>query len=282
MYVQENRAQIRAHIGRLMHGPRFLKDVVAVVGANYVDAIKATRFGTDHYSGAAISFIDGPALGLTTYVSTSEPGTGRLTMAPVPATLPLVGNTLEVWPEDTDIEAVNEAINMAILDVQHLAASAVVQTSPTIDAERKRITIPATWNMVSRLTYEYGGFKYKLRPRDPRDRMPWDQLEPETFDIEGSTILVWGSIPASATNLRLVGYASASLLANDVTTTPIRSDFLVYKAASILAQDTIAAELLDPEGSIRRATFWAQQAESKKREMNMQVLANTVRLEEAL
>jgi hypothetical protein len=63
--------------------------------------------------------------------------------------------------------------------------------------------------MVSRLTYEYGGYKFKLRPRDPRDRMPWDQVDqPETFDIEGSAIVVWGGIPTSATNLRLVGYAA--------------------------------------------------------------------------
>jgi hypothetical protein len=265
-----------------MHGAGYLTGPVASVGADYVTITKATRFGLDHYSGSAISFLDGPAIGLTTYLSTSEPGTGKLTMAPVPAIMPVVGNTLEVWPEDTDIEGVNAAINLAILDVQHLAALAVVQTSPTIDADRKRITIPATWNMVSRLTYEYGGYKYKLRPRDPRDRMPWDQYEPETFDIEDDAILVWGAVPASATNLRLVGYRAATLLTDDTTTTPIRSDFLVYKAASILSQDTMASELLDPEGSTRRATFWAQQAEVKKREMNMQVLANTVRIEEAL
>lgn len=281
-YIAENRAQIREHIGRLMHGPNYLSTVVATVGANYVTALKAARFGTDHYSGDAISFIDGPAIGTTTYISASEPGTGKLTMLPVPSVMPVVGNKFEVWPEDTDIDSVNDAINMAILDVQHLAMQATVLVGPTFDGERKRVTIPENWNMISRLTYEYGGFKYKLRPRDPRDPMPWDQLEPQTFDVEGNGIVIWASVPSSATNVRLIGYATPSLLTDDTTTVPIRSDFLVYKAASILSQDSMAGELLDPEGSARRATFWAQQAEAKKREMNMQVLSNTTRLEEAL
>jgi hypothetical protein len=283
VYISENREQIREHIGRLMHGSRFLKGVIASVGAADITLTRAARFGADHYTGAVASFINGPALGMATYIAASEPGTGKLTLLPVPAIMPVVGNKVEVWPEETDIEDVNDAINLAILDVQHLAATITVLTSPTIDSARKRITIPATWSMVSRLTYEYGGYKFKLRPRDPRDRMPWDQVDqPETFDIEGSAIVVWGGIPTSATNLRLVGYTLPVLLADDTTATPVRSDFLVYKAASILSQDSMAGDLLDPEGSARRATFWAQQAEAKKREMNMQVLANTVRIEEAL
>jgi hypothetical protein len=281
-YIQENRAQIREHIGRLMHGSRYLKDVVSAVGANTVSAVKAQRFGSDHYTGAAATFLDGPAAGVTTYVGASAAGTGALTLNPVPAAMPNVGDTFEVWPSDTSIDDVNDAINLAILDVQHLAASIAVLVGPTIDAERKRITVPSSWTMVSRLTYEYGGFKYKLRPRDPRDPMPWDQIEPVTFDIEGQAIVVWGTVPASATNLRLVGYAVAQKLADDTTPATVRSDFLVYKAAAILSQDHMAGELLDPEGSQRRAVFWSQQAEAKKREMNTQVLANTARLEEAL
>lgn len=266
-----------------MYGARFLKGVVASATANSVTITKAARFGADHYTGAVIFFLDGPAIGTLTYVSANESGTGKLTLSPVPATMPVAGNKMEVWPEDTSVEDVNDSINLAILDVQHLASVLTVTTSPTIDVERKRITIPAGWDKIARLTYEYGGYKFKLRPRDPRDRMPWDQLDqPETFDIEGQGIVIWGAIPDSATNLRLVGYALPTQLTDDTTLTTVRSDFLVYKAASILSQDNMAGELLDPQGQVQRATFWAQQAEQKKREMNMQVLSNTVRIEEAL
>lgn len=282
MYIQENREQVREHIGRLMHGARFIKGTVASVGANYITVAKAARFGNDKFTGSVVYFLDGPAAGDITYVQSSEQGTGKLTLLPVPAVMPVVGNKVEVWPEETSIEDVNDAINLAILDVQHLAATIAVLSAPTIDGERKRVTIPATWTLVARLTYEYGGLKYKLRPRDPRDRMPWDQSYPETFDIEGSGLVVWGGIPSSATNVRLVGYARPEKPTNDSTPIPIRSDFLVYKAASILSQDSMAGDLLDPERSQSRAVFWAQQAEQKKREMNGQVLSNTVRIEEYL
>lgn len=282
-YIEENRQQIREHIGRLMYGRRFLKGTISAVTSNSVALPKAARFGADHYSASVLYVLDGPAVGASTYVASSESGTGKLTLLPVPAIMPIVGNSVEVWPEETTVEDVNDAIDLAILDVQHLAAVATVLVSPTIDSARKRITVPANWSLVARLTYEYGGFKFKLRPRDPRDRMPWDQVDqPETFDVEGSSLVVWGGIPASATNVRLIGYAKPTKLSDDTTTTPIRSDFLVYKAASILSQDAMAGEMLDPERSQSKAVFWAQQAEQKKRELNAQVMANTVRLEEYL
>lgn len=279
-YIQENRAQVREHIGRLVYGRQFLKGTITATTATSVTVPKAARFGNDHYSASVLYVLDGPALDTTTYIAASESGTGKLTLLPVPAVMPIVGNSVEVWPEDTTVEDVNDAINLAILDVQHLAVTATVQTSPTFDSEHKRITIPPTWSMVARLTYEYGGYKFKLRPRDPRDRMPWDQVDqPETFDIEGSSIVIWGGVPTSATNVRLVGYAMPTLLTDDTTAIPIRSDFLVYKAAS-LAQ--MAGVQDDPERSQTKAVFWAQQAEQKKREMNAQVMSNTVRLEEYL
>jgi hypothetical protein len=266
-YIQESRETVRAHIGRLMFGSKFLKDTISAVGANYVTAPKSSRFGVDHFTGGVLYVVDGPVAG---------------TLAPVPAVMPSIGNKIEVWPEEITPEEVNDAINLAILDVQHLAASVVVLTSPTFDSTRKRVTIPANWSMVARLTYEDGGLKYRLRPRDPRDPNPWDQLPPTTFDIEGQGLVVWGAVPTSATNVRLVGYAMPTLPALDSDTISIRSDFVVYKAASILVQSRIATPTLDPEGSGQRATFWAQQAEQKKREMNGQAMSNTVRIEEAL
>lgn len=282
MYIQETREKIREHIGRLVHGPRFLKDTLTAIGVTTVTAPKSARFGTDHFTGSVMYVIDGPVAGISAYVGANNPGLGQLVLSPVPAVMPSVGNKIEVWPEDTSPDDVNDAINLAILDVQHLAAQIAVQVSPTIDTARTRITIPSTWSMVARLTYEYGGIKYRLRPRDPRDVNPWDQDVPATFDIEGQTIVVWGGIPNSATNVRLVGYATAALPVNDTDPVTVRSDFVVYKAASILMQNRMATQLLDPEGSGSRATFWAQQAESKKRELNIQAISNTVRIEEAV
>jgi hypothetical protein len=281
-YIQESRETVRAHIGRLMFGSKFLKDTISAVGATTVTAPKSSRFGVDHFTGAVLYVVDGPVAGISAYVAANAPGTGQLTLAPVPAVMPSVGNKIEVWPEEITPDEVNDAINLAILDVQHLAASVVVLTSPTFDSARKRVTIPANWSMVARLTYEDGGLKYRLRPRDPRDPNPWDQLPPMTFDIEGQGLVVWGAVPTSATNVRLVGYAMPTLPALDSDLISIRSDFVVYKAASILVQSRIASPTLDPEGSGQRATFWAQQAEQKKREMNGQALSNTVRIEEAL
>lgn len=282
VYVSESRETVRQHIGRLMFGNRFLKGTVETVGVNTITALKARRFGADHFTGSVVYFIDGAAIGDATYVAENEPGTGEMVLLPVPAIMPGVGDKFEIWPEDTSVDDVNDAIDLAILDVQHLTSAITVQIAPTIDAERKRITIPAGWDKIARITYEYGGLKYKLRPRDPRDPNPWDQVWPETFDVEGQGVVVWGTIPTSATNIRLVGYKLPTLPTTDATTIPVRSDFVVYKAASILSQDNMATELLDPQGSQRRAVFWAQQAEQKKREMTGQYMSNTVRIEEVL
>jgi hypothetical protein len=286
VYISESRATIRTHVGRLMYGSKFLADTISAVGANTITLPKSSRFGADHFSGSVLYVVDGPVAGISTYVASNAPGLGQLTLAPVPVVMPSMGNKVEVWPDEMTPDEVNDALNLAILDVQHLAAAIAVQTSPTFDIARKRITIPPTWTMVARLSYEDGGLKYRLRPRDPRDPNPWDQDPPTTFDIEndGTTrsIIVWGAVPDSATNVRLVGYAGASLPTSDTDTTAIRSDFLVYKTAAILTQSRMATQLLDPEGSGAKATFWSQQAEVKKREMNVQAMSNTVRIEEVV
>lgn len=282
VYISESRATIRTHIGRLIFGSRFLTDTISAVGANTITLPKSSRFGIDHFTGGVAYVVDGPVAGASTYVAANAPGTGQLTLSPVPVVMPSVGNKVEVWPDETSPDEVNDAINLAILDAQHLAASIQVQVSPTIDTPRTRVTIPATWTMVARLRYDDGGITYRLRPRDPRDPNPWDQEPPTTFDIEGQAIVVWGGVPSSATNVRLVGYAPAQILANDTDLATVRSDFLVYKAASILVQNRMATPQLDPEGSGTRATFWAQQAEQKKREMNTQAMSNTVRIEEVV
>jgi hypothetical protein len=285
-YISESRSTIRSHIGRLMFGSKFLADTISAVGANTITLPKSSRFGINHFAGAVLYVVDGPVAGTSTYVASNAPGTGQLTLSPVPAVLPSVGNKVEIWPDEMTPDEVNDAIDMAILDVQHLAAAVTVLTSPTIDVARKRVTVPATWSMVARLTYEDGGLTYKLRPRDPRDPNPWDQDPPTTFDIENDgmtrSIVVWGGVPTSATNLRLVGYNPPTKLATDTDTTIIRSDFVVYKAASILVQDSMATPEMDPRGSGNKATFWAQQAEAKKREMNAQAMSNTARLDEGL
>lgn len=282
VYISESRSTVRTHIGRLMHGSRFLADTISAVGANTITLPKSSRFGVDHFSGSVLYVVDGPVAGTSTYVAANAPGTGQLTLSPVPGVMPSVGNKVEVWPDEMSPEEVNDAINLAILDVQHLAASYALQTSPTLDLARKRITIPATWTMVARLTYEDGGLKYRLRPRDPRDPNPWDQEPPQTFDLEGQTVLLWGGVPSSATNVRLIGYAMPTLPTADTDLIGVRSDFVVYKAASILVQDRMATPTLDPAGSGSKATFWAQQAEAKKREMNTQAMSNTVRIEEVV
>jgi hypothetical protein len=286
VYISESRSTIRTHIGRLMYGSRFLADTISAVGANTITLPKSSRFGVDHFTGSVAYVVDGPVAGTSAYVASNAPGTGQLTLSPVPVVMPSMGNKVEVWPDETTPDEVNDAINLAVEDVQHLAATVAVVVSPTLDSARKRITIPASWTMVARLTYEDGGIKYRFRPRDPRDPNPWDQDPPFTFDIENDgvtrSIVVWGGVPTSATNLRLVGYAAPSLPTADTDAPVVRSDFVVYKAASILGQNRMATPLLDPEGSGNRATFWAQQAEQKKREMNAQAMSNTVRIEEVV
>lgn len=283
-FVAETRAKVRERIGRLMYGARYLKDTISEVGPTYVATPKSMRFGSDHFSGATLTVVVGATAGTTTYVSTNEPGTGRLTLLPIPLVMPSVADTIEVWPDGIATDDVDEAIAMAMLDVQNISAAIAVQTSPTIDSDRKRIAIPATWTAIARLSFEYGGLKYVLRPRDPRDPQPWDQDWPVTFDIESTNrqIVVLGGIPDSVTNVRLVGYALPSLPTADTDQLPLRSDFLVYKAASILVQNQMATAELDPEGSGSKAQFWASQAEAIKRQMQGQALSNTARIEEAL
>jgi hypothetical protein len=284
VYIAETREKVRERIGRLMYGAKFLKDVVASVGANYIAANKAARFRADHFSGHVLYVVDGLAVGTSTYISESESATAQLTLSPVPLVMPAPGDKIEVWPEETTPDDVNEAINLAILEVQHLTATPAVATSPTIDSARTRITIPATWSMISRLTYEYGGLKYRLRPRDPRDPRPEDQAWPLTFDIEApnAQIHVYGGVPSSASNVRLVGYAMPSLPTSDADLLDLRSDYVVYKAASILAQSRMGSPEIDPQGHGGKATFWTGEADKKKREMVGQAMANTARIEEVL
>jgi hypothetical protein len=227
VYIAETREKVRERIGRLIYGPRFLKDVVASVGANYVTALKASRFPTDHYSGDVFYVVDGPSLGTTTYVSSSEPATAKLFLSPVPALMPSVGNKIEVWPGETTPDDVNGAIDLALLEVQHLTAVIAVQTSPTIDSAGQADHHPRHLEHGRAPDLRGRGVKYMLRPRDPRDQMPWDQSLPDHLRHRGPNrqIVVFGTIPATATNVRLVGYAMPALPTADTDLLTLRSDY---------------------------------------------------------
>lgn len=274
-YLTENRATIRSHIGRLMFGNKFLTDVIASVGVNYVATLKARRFGLNHFTGGTMHVVTGAVAGAATYVSSSEPGSGNLFMNPVLTVMPAIADKIEVWPDDYNQDDINDAIDLAIMDVQTLGRTYVTAV-PAINADGLSVTIPASWVKVARLVYEHGGYTRRLRPTVPSDR----GLQDDVFFVENGKIVVRGGIPASATNIRIAGYTGLALPTNDTDPIAVRSDFIVYKAAAISIAHQMQGQLLDPEMSNNKFTVWTQQAQEVKRSLNSQYLSNTVLLEE--
>ncbi len=270
-FVQESLSTIRRRLGYLVFRDSFIYGAALAASANTITLEKAKRLSPAKLTGNVVYMLTGVAAGESVNVSTSAQGTGVITVVPSWTNTPAIADVAEVWPDGTDPDQVNQYINMAILDVQHLT-SVIVRATPTIASDRKSVTIPTGWTKIARLTYkDAGGYRHTLRPRGPLDPTDSDLV----FDVQDTALELRNAIPSDATVVQVIGYRPPALLSADADLAEVRSDFLMYKAASLMANADAEGPQLDPEGHGQQALTWAREADKLRYNMSLQHLSNT-------
>jgi hypothetical protein len=273
-FVQESLSTIRRRLGYLVYRDQFLYGAALATSANTITLQKAKRLSPAKLTGHVLYMLTGAAVGETVNVSTSAQGTGVVTVVPSFTVTPAIGDVAEIWPDGADPDQINQYINMAILDVQSLASVIARETltGAEIASDRLSVTIPATWTKVARLTYkDAGGTRHTFRPRGPLDALDSDRV----FDVQEQTLELKYAIPSDATVVQAIGYRPPALLTADADLAEVRSDFLMYKAASLLAASDAEGPQLDPEGHAAQALTWAREADRLRYTMSLQHLSNT-------
>jgi hypothetical protein len=275
-FVQESLSTIRRRVGYLVYRDRFLYGALTGTSASTITLQKAKRLPAGTLTGSVVYVLDGDAAGDAVNVSTNEQGTGIITVTPSFASTPAAADTVEIWPDGVTPDQINQYINLSILDVQHLT-SVIVRAAPTVADDRLSVTIDSTWNKVARLTFKYAdGTRFTLRPRGPLD--PIDS--PDVFDVQETALELKYALPEDITGLAAIGYRMANLLDADTDLAEVRSDFLVYKAASLLASADAEGPTLDPENHQGQANTWTREAEKLRNALSFQHLANTHRVDQ--
>jgi hypothetical protein len=282
-YVQESLGAIRRRIGKMLYRRKFIQDTITAVGANTVTLPKAASLAGSSLTGGLLYIQDGPAAGLLSNVSQSEQGTGLVTVLPSFGIAPLVGNHVELWPRgDVGPDEVNEAINLAILDIQNLV-SVLVRGTPVLASDRKSCTLPITspaLNKIARLSYKTADARrVSMRPRGGLD----DPRGDETFWIANETTLEWNqAIPSDATDITVVGYRPPKMLTLDADLAEVRSDYLVYKAAHTLTAGAVESPALDQDGNAIHANIWGSESLKIRQALLLQHAANTRKLDDVI
>lgn len=278
-YAQESLGTIRRRIGKLVYRRRFITDTILAVTANTVTLAKVAPLAPRQIAGANLFVYDGPAAGSIFNVSAHTQGTGVTTVLPSFIVPPLVGNHVEVWPEaDIGPDDVNDAINLALLSVQGLV-SVLTRAAPVLSTDRTSCTISGL-NKIARLTYKMaGGERVTLRPRGTLD----DPRGANTFWVANDTTLEWNvPVPTTATSVEVIGYRAPNLMSLDSDLAEVRSDFLVFKAASLLASSSVEGPALDPTANATRSSIWATEAQALRASLSVQHLANTQHLDRSV
>lgn len=258
----ETLAVIRRRVMYLRFGPKFIYGTTTAQTATTFRMAAAARFPNDTLNGRVVYVVSGTGSGQSATITDSEQGTGQLTVTPAFAVTLDGTSNVEVYPEDSSPEAVNQAINMAILDASDIVNVKTVSDAPTIDATRTIVTIPASvikvYGFQYKNTSDSDPILIKCRWHPDRDwpigtRQNW-------FTVENGFIYVNFEIPTTATEVRILGYRLPAELTSDSSTSEVRSDYLIYKAAALLESEKIASPGYDPDASQARATSWLRES----------------------
>lgn len=279
-FRQETRAVIRRRIGYLLKREKFVYGTVASVptATSFVLAEAKIR-QDDALVGCVAYVVSGTDAGSAYVISDNAQGTGVVTTS-VSHGLDAT-SVVEIWFDSLAPEQVNNAINQAINDAQDQAVVKAVQSNPTLDADRKVVTPPATFTRVYALAWRDGSGRWtRARAVNQPDDLAWVDSGQYRFAILDGALRLNAAIPSdiAGADIHLLGYRLPDLLDDDADTAEVRSDYLTYKAGVILESSKIENPQFDPEGHGQRVNVWVREVARCYPTLNTEWEPNTVDL----
>lgn len=276
LFRAETKARIRRRIGYLIFGSEFVYGPIAARDSTTFTLLQAARMPDDYFVGRVAHFL---GTGESLSVSDSENGTGMMTVLPAFNVLPDVASEVEVWSDSVGITEVDEAINQAILDAADQSPVKVRATLDEFAVDRKSVELPETWSHLSGLYWEYGNTIERPKYVTDRGRFQPYSTYPVEYTLEGHTIHLPYALPSSVADIHVVGYRLPQELVEDSDECEVRSDYVVYKAASLLQMEDLGTVSSDPEAHSQRGSGWLSHAEMVRSKMKPRWDSNTVALE---
>lgn len=277
MFRQETRAAIRRRIGYLLLGNEFVYGPLTAVTPNTATLPRAARFPANTFVGRVAHFLgNGEAL----KVDASEEGTGMLTLVPAFTVEPAVGTYAEIWTEQYGPDQINEAINAALIDTSDMVPIRAYAQLPdsALDGSRLTLTLPADWTHLSSIGWSLNGLSERATLVQNRSIFDPYALHPQVV-VEGRSIVFNVAVPSSITELSVTGYRLPALLEVDTDLAEVRSDYIMYKAMSLLQMPELGTVSNDPDAHTQRSTGWLGHAENIRQRMKPRFDSNTVQLD---
>lgn len=261
-------------IGELTYGP-----VTSGTTTTFVmDALK--RYPDDYTKavGGTAYIVSGTGAGQARVVSgtTQATGTGTVALAFSPA--PDSTSVIEIWPALRTPEDVNNAINLAVLDAQELVWVPDRANPTAIDTTYYReLSLPSSFIAVYGFRYRDASGLYRTyrMTGEPEDLPQSSGLR--SVALAGSLLIIRPELSASTAlaDMWVLGYRRPALLVNDTDRSDVRTDFLVYKAATLLEETKAGGGDIDPEDHAGRAANWLREALDIRQRLTTDLEPNT-------
>ena len=262
-FRQETRGALRRAVGNLMFRGAFMYDTVLASPAPTSSTFalnKAKRYPSGSFVGRVAYVVSGTGAGQSSGVSVSTTGTGVLTVVPSLGTTLDATSVVEIWPESLDPDSVNQALDMALRDVEEICQIRTDIANPTLDSSFTKITVPATLTKIIDVTYMDAGNNW-IPYAHARYSNQLTELW-RGFTIRNGLISLSEPISSSiaGSNILVRGYRLPNALIADTDLCEINPAFMVYKAAFLLEAGEAGGSSVDPEQHSGRPANWLRDA----------------------
>lgn len=280
-YVTETLATIRERVGLLMHVLIVGQLTAATASSFSMEQLKKYPNDAEPAVGKVAYIVDGTGAGQLRTVTATVGSTGTGSVSPNWTVTPDTTSIIEIWADDLTPEEVNNAINLAIVNAQELVLVPDRQNPASIDTTYYReLAAPSGFVYVYALRYkDSSGYWREYRPTDNGDGLSFGAGD-RNFFVNGSTLVIRPDLSASVSlgDIWVLGYRRPALLVNDDDVSDVRTDFLVFKAATLLDEGRASGGEVDPNDHGGRAANWTREYLEIRTRMQTALEPNTVEL----
>lgn len=261
-FRQVTRGALRRKIGFLVFGrDKFLHGTATAGTSTTFTLTEAQRFTTGALVGRVAHIVSGTGSGQSRLVSANTQGTGTCTVSPAWVTAPDVDSEIEIWDDRITPDEVNAKIDLAVLEASDLTPIYAESASPTLNADRDIVTLPATFTHL--IDFSYIGSADRISVRYyPRQYINLQTDEPHFVMYPGRKINLSHAIPDDilGADMTVRGYRLPAEMDSDDDLCEIRPDYLIYKAATSIEASAIGSSVNDIENHDTRGAAWLRGA----------------------
>lgn len=276
----ETRATIRQRVGSLMGAMHYGTASAGAVGSVTLELAKSKP--DNYFQGWIANTVGGTGSGQLRVCTGSTQSTGVITVSPNWGTTPDATTQVELWKPDVTPEQVNNAINLAILGVQHIVFTPVRFSPSAINTGGTSLTFStANADKLYAFVHETATtdtfIEYELV-----ESLAWLRERPYScFPFNGKLYLYPAIDTALAlTKLHILGYKKIATVSADTSSPNVRSDYLTYMAAFHIEASEVGGPQLDPEEHGGRAANWLREALLLKATLPTRFHPDTVDIQE--